>query len=156
MAGTRRAPPELFDRFAAKAIDFGLWLLLLLLVPPAGTFFGVLYWLLADGLFGGASPGKRVVGLLVLHKDRRGPASMKESALRNLPFAIPAALMLLPAGPIFAAVVGLPVLALETWFLVSDPDEVRLGDVFADTVVVSARPRRRARARRVEAPFEEA
>ena len=34
-------------------------------------------------------------------------------ALRNIPFAIPALLLLLPAGPIFATVVGVPVALLE-------------------------------------------
>lgn len=150
----RRPPPELFDRFAAKAIDGAIWLLLALLVPPAGTMFGVLFLLLADGLLGGASPGKRAVGLLVLHKELRRPATLKESALRNLPFAIPAMLLLLPLGPLFCAVIGIPILVLESYFLMSDPDEVRLGDVFADTCVVAAKPRRKARGR-VEAPFRE-
>jgi uncharacterized RDD family membrane protein YckC len=149
----RRQPPELFDRFAAKAIDGALWILLALLVPPAGTLFGVLFWLFCDGLYGGASPGKRIVGLIVLQKDERRPANLKESTLRNVPFAVPALLLLLPGGPIFCAVVGIPVLALETYFLLSDPDEVRLGDIFADTRVVSTKPRRR-KSGRVKAPFD--
>lgn len=143
---TRRPPPELFDRFAAKAIDFAIWVLLVLLLPPAGTLFGVVFWLFCDGLIGGASPGKRTVGILVLHREHRRPITLKESTLRNLPFAIPAVLMLLPAGPIFAAVVGIPILLLETYFLLSDPQEIRIGDIFADTVVVTTRPRRRRRA----------
>ena len=145
---TRRPPPELFDRFAAKAIDFAIWVLLVLLVPPAGTLFGVLFWLLCDGLVGGASPGKHAVGLIVLHRTHRRPATLMESTLRNVPFAVPALLMLLPAGPIFAAVVGIPILLLETYFLLSDPQEIRLGDVFADSVVVTTKPRRRRRSRR--------
>lgn len=152
MSTSHRPPPELFDRFLAKAIDGAIWLLLALLVPPAGTLFGVLYWLLADGLFGGASPGKHVVGLLVLHKDQRRPATLRESTLRNIPFAVPALLLLLPAGPIFCAVIGIPILLLESYFLLSDPDEIRIGDIFADTVVVSAKPRRKRR-KRVSAPF---
>ena len=151
--GTRRPPPELFDRFMARAIDGALWFLMTLLVPPAGTLFGVLFWLLCDGLFGGASPGKHAVGLLVLHKDQRRPATLKESAFRNAPFAVPAALLLLPFGPIFATVVGVPLLLLETYFLLSDPEQARLGDVFADTRVVSAKPRRKKR-KRVTAPFD--
>lgn len=143
--GARRPPPELFDRFMAKAIDGAIWFLLTLLVPPAGTVFGVLYWLLCDGLVGGASPGKHAVGILVLHKDERRPITLKESALRNLPFAIPAFLLLLPLGHIFCAIVGIPVLLLESYFLLSDPEEVRLGDVFGDTRVVSAKPRRKKR-----------
>ena len=152
-AATRRQPPELFDRFMAKAIDGAIWFLLTLLVPPAGTVFGVLYWLLCDGLFGGASPGKHAVGLLVLQKDERRPVTLKESTLRNLPFAIPAFLLLLPLGHIFCAVVGIPVVLLEAYFLMSDPEQVRLGDVFGDSRVVSARPRRKKRPR-VTAPFE--
>lgn len=152
-ASARRLPPELFDRFIAKAIDVAVCFLLTLLVPPAGTLFGVLYWLLSDGLFGGASPGKHAVGLLVLHRDLRRPATLKESALRNIPFAVPALLLLLPAGPIFATVVGVPVVLLEAYFLLSDPEQLRLGDVFADTCVVSTKPKRKKK-KRVKGPFE--
>lgn len=152
-ASGRRQPPELFDRFAAKAIDGAIWILLAALVPPAGTVFGVLFWLFCDGLVGGASPGKHLVGLMVLHKDERRPATLKESTLRNIPFAIPALLLLLPAGPLFCAVVGIPVLLLESYFLLSDPEEVRIGDIFGDTRVVSVKPKRRRSGRRVKAPF---
>jgi uncharacterized RDD family membrane protein YckC len=147
---SRRAPPELFDRFAAKAIDAAIWLLLALVVPPAGTLFGVLFWLFSDGLLGGASPGKHLVGLMVIHKDLRRPATLKESTLRNIPFAVPALLLLLPGGPIFCAVVGLPVLLLESWFLVTDPEEIRIGDIFGDTRVVSVKPRRHRGGRRAK------
>ena len=70
---------------------------------------------------------------------------------RNIPFALPALLLLLPAGPIFATVVGVPLVLLESYFLLSDPEQLRLGDVFADTCVVSARPRRKKK-KRVTAP----
>lgn len=153
MAASRRMPPELFDRFAAKSIDAAIWLLLALLVPPAGTLFGVLFWLFSDGLVGGASPGKHLVGLMVLHKDERRPITLKESALRNVPFAVPALLLLLPAGPIFCAIVGVPVLVLESYFLMSDPDEVRIGDIFGDSRVVAVKPRRKLGGSRVKAPF---
>lgn len=142
---SRRLPPELFDRLLAKAIDAAIAFLLTLLVPPAGTLFGVIYWLTCDGLFGGASPGKHAVGLLVLQREARRPANLKESALRNIPFAIPALLLLLPAGPIFAMFVGIPVTLLEAYFLMSDPQQLRLGDVFADTAVVSTKPKRKKR-----------
>lgn len=151
----KRLPPELFDRLIAKAIDGAIAFLLTLLVPPAGTLFGVLFWLSCDGLFGGASPGKHAVGLLVLNRDARRPANLKESALRNIPFAIPAILLLLPAGPIFATVVGVPVALLEAYFLMSDPQQLRLGDVFADTAVVSTKPRRKKR-KRSPAPVDTA
>ena len=100
-------------------------------------------------------PGKHLVGLMVLHKDERRPITLTESTLRNVPFAVPAMLLLLPAGPIFCAVVGIPVLLLETYFLMSDPDEVRIGDIFGDSRVVSARPRRHKRGGRARAPFNE-
>ena len=150
----RREPPELFDRLAAKAIDGALWLLVALVVPPAGTVLGVLFWLFSDGITGGASPGKRIVGLMVLNKDSRRPASLKESTLRNVPFAVPALLLLLPFGPVFCTAIGVPILALETWFIISDPEGARIGDVFGDTRVVAVKPRRKSR-RRVKAPFRE-
>ena len=149
-----RQPPELFDRFAAKAIDGAIWLLIALIVPPAGTVLGVLFWLFSDGIAGSASPGKRIVGLMVLNKDARQPATLKESTLRNVPFAVPALLLLLPFGPIFCAAIGIPVLALETWFVVTDPEGARIGDIFGDTRVVGVKPRRKG-GRRVKAPFRE-
>ncbi len=148
-----RRPPELFDRVMAKAIDAGIWLLLALLVPPAGTLFGVLFWLCSDRIFGGQSPGKRFVGLLVLHKDQRRPCTLKESALRNLPFAVPALFLVIPvAGPFLAAIVGLPILAIESYFFASDPQQARLGDIFADTRVVKGRPRKKEKASAGEPP----
>jgi uncharacterized RDD family membrane protein YckC len=150
----RRQPPELFDRLIAKAIDVAITFLLLLLVPPVGTLFGVLYWLICDGLFGGASLGKHAVGLLVLNRDARRPANLKEGAFRNVPFALPTLLLILPAGPVFATIVGLPILLLESYFLLSDPQQLRLGDVFADSCVVSTKPRRKKKTKRVKGPFE--
>jgi len=155
-APPRRPPPELFDRFAAKAIDAAVWLLLAMLLRPAGALFGVLFWLLCDGLWSGASPGKHAVGLMVLHKDLRRPATLKESALRNIPMALPALLLLLPFGHIICAVVGIPVILLESYFLITDPDEARLGDIFADTRVVSLKSGAKRKAgKRIKAPFAE-
>ena len=45
--------------------------------------WGVLYFLLKDG-FQGASPGKRLVGLLVVDLKKDSPGGLGLSALRNL------------------------------------------------------------------------
>ncbi len=73
-----------------------------------------------ESLPGGASPGKRVVGLRVVREDG-APASLREIALRNLLRAADAA----PA----MYVVGLVAMAI-------DPRFRRLGDRVAGTIVV--------------------
>lgn len=47
------------------------------------------YALLRDGLFGGRSPGKKLMGLKVVNVRKNTPCSFKDSLLRNLTFMVP-------------------------------------------------------------------
>jgi uncharacterized RDD family membrane protein YckC len=79
------------------------------------------YLLLRDSLRG-QSPGKFIIGLVVINVETGLPASWRDSARRNVIFLLP--------GANLAAVV------LETRTLVSDPQGQRLGDRFAQTQVI--------------------
>lgn len=111
------------------------------MVRPFGTVLGILYILLADGLISGASPLKWLVGLRCVDKVSKEPAGFRESVLRNLPFGLVALMLLIPVlGVVLAAILGVIFLGVEAYFLYSDPEGLRLGDVLADTTVIRTRP----------------
>jgi uncharacterized RDD family membrane protein YckC len=78
----------------------------------------IMYFLLADGLAGGQSIGKRVVGTATIHKDTGQPCSYLRSLVRN------GFLWLL--GPL-------------DWVFIFGRWRQRLGDMVANTVVVKRR-----------------
>lgn len=100
-------------------------------------FFGLEwgYFVLFDLLLAGRSPGKRLLGLRVIHESGR-PITASESVLRNL---LRAADIL----PLFYAV-GLTTMCFDRTFR-------RLGDLVAGTVVVRE-PRLRLRNQKVRVP----
>lgn len=133
-------------RFFAKGADLALGIAVCFMVRPFGTILGILYILLSDALIDGSSPMKWVVGLRCHSKRKDRSASFKESILRNLPFGLAAAMLLIPVlGVVLAVLVGGFFTAVESYFLYSDPDHMRLGDVLADTVVVREKGLRRPR-----------
>jgi len=129
-------------RAAAWALDFGLRLAIILVAGMilgalggfgAGAFF--LLWFALEWLFpawcevnwAGATPGKRALGLAVLHDDGtpvRWPAALTRNLLRAIDFL-----------PLFY---GIGFLAM-----VANRDFKRLGDLAAGTIVVyrDAKPR---------------
>jgi uncharacterized RDD family membrane protein YckC len=140
-----RERPELFNRFLAKAIDVTAALTLCFSVPYFGTVLGVMYLIVCDALIDGSSPAKWLIGLRCIHHPSGRSCSYKESALRNLPFEIPAAFLLIPVlGVVLSVLVGLVFLSVEAYFLYTDPYGHRLGDVLADTTVVATPPYRRS------------
>lgn len=140
--------PDLFLRFLAKALDLGLATGLCLL-HPFGNIIGIIYVLIGDALIDGSSPAKWLVGLKVVHKETGAPCGFKESVLRNLPFGFAAALLLIPViGAVLALIVGILFIALESYFLYTDPESTRLGDILADTQIARVQMARRLRGRR--------
>ena len=96
--------------------------LIMFLFPRAGVamlfaaaLFGALYTLLADGLEGGQSIGKRVLGLRVVSMATGAPCTFGQSFLRNL--------LLMILGPI-------------DWIFIFGERHQRLGDKAAGTIVV--------------------
>lgn len=112
-------------RVGAQAIDFAVFLaifsfafLFWLASPPVAFLtwlLSVAYLLLADGLPGGQSVGKRVLGIAVVGRYTRKPCTYIESIVRNLPLLL---------------------LGFFDWIFICAPKRQRLGDVLASTVVV--------------------
>lgn len=80
-----------------------------------GVLFALLYTLLADGLEGGQSIGKRMVGIRVISADTGAPCTFGQSFLRNLLLAF--------LGPI-------------DWIFIFGERRQRLGDKAAGTIVI--------------------
>lgn len=122
-------PASISRRLLAQIIDSVIALLgavVILLIARAlglSESFGVLAWLLymllSDGLPGGQSVGKRVMGIAVLHAGSREACSWGRSFVRN------ATLLVLGVIDIVFAL---------------GRSRRRLGDRLADTVVVRAGP----------------
>ena len=89
----------------------------------------MVYSLVRDGL-GGASLGKRLVGLRVVNLKDRAPADLKAAVLRNLPGA--AGMMAFS----FVPLVGLLAPWVEPVMVLTNPQRQRLGDRWAGTLVV--------------------
>ncbi len=106
----------------------------------AGILAGLLYLLVADALGNGQSLGKRIAGVKVVHVPTRAPAALRESMIRNSPFALCYAFYAVPiVGWILLVVAGVPLLLFEAYMIYGDPLGVRIGDVFADSQVVDAK-----------------
>lgn len=77
------------------------------------------------------------MGFNVLSLEDGTPCSMKQSAIRNLPFMVPVFFLIIPVwGWIFCAVLALPLSFLELYLLFKLDSGKRLGDVMADTTVI--------------------
>jgi uncharacterized RDD family membrane protein YckC len=113
-------------RLAAQTIDglvaFAILIACILILPKGsnglvggGILLFLAYLLLADGLPGGQSLGKRVLGIAVLNEKTRKPCTLWGSFVRNLPLAI---------------------LGIFDWIFILGAQQKRLGDMFAGTIVV--------------------
>lgn len=130
--------PLFLNRLIAKAID--LIIVVALVSPnaiyPAGPMAGFLYILICDGLKGGRSLGKRVVGLQVVNTVTGKKASFKDSIVRNSTVAIPTLFSMVPiVGWFLWIVIGIPILAIEVYLMTRLDQQARLGDTMADTKV---------------------
>jgi len=97
--------------FGGPALGFGI----------LGGFLGVLYITFRDGMFGGQSLGKKLLGIRVVHMDGRA-ISYIDSSFRNVLFII---YLLIPAAIVVEAVAAY-----------MHPERRRLGDRIARTCVV--------------------
>jgi len=135
---------DLTLRGLARLCDLALALGLAQVPGPAGPLLAFLYVLVADGIVHGQSLGKRLFGVrtMVIARGARAgrPAGYRESMLRNLPLALLALFYgITLVGWVLLFVVGVPVLAFESWMVWSDRLGIRIGDIFADTQVVDAK-----------------
>ena len=126
-------------RCIAKGIDLGVIIMLSLILPPAGAFLGFLYTLTHDGLYKGQSLGKYIFQLKVIHLKNDEPCTLRESMIRNATLGVATFFGIIPFwGWIILIVLGIPLVALEIYLMVTLENGGRLGDVMADTRVVEA------------------
>jgi uncharacterized RDD family membrane protein YckC len=135
---------DLTLRGLARLFDLALALAAAQVPGPAGPLLACLYLLGSDGLLHGQSLGKRIFGVRTMTIARGAsagrPAGYRESMLRNLPLALLALFYgITLVGWLLLFVVGIPVLAFESWMVWSDRLGIRIGDIFADTQVVDAK-----------------
>lgn len=127
----------LLTRILAKLIDMFIVLLLSLFFYPLGVIPALGYLAICDSLQEGQSLGKKLMGFSVLSLEDGTPCSMRQSAVRNLPFMVPVFFLIIPVwGWIFCAVLALPLAFLELYLLFKLDSGKRLGDVMADTTVI--------------------
>src|SRR3990167_1414015 len=93
--GEDQRQPNVSFRFLAKFVDFLISMIfsypLFLIFDPLGIVASVGYLLLCDGILEGRSPGKKMLGLKVIHIPTGAPCGYRQSAIRNLPMGIFAA-----------------------------------------------------------------
>ena len=130
------------NRLVAKFIDLLIVFFLARVLPEiVGPLLGFAYSLLADGInagqFQGQSIGKKLMKLRVVSRTRsHKPADFRDSALRNTPVGVATIFALIPFwGWIILALVGIPLMIMEIYLMVTVETGHRLGDVMADTEV---------------------
>lgn len=136
---------ELLERLLAKFIDF-LFVGALFTFPSfIGPVAAITYIVISDGLKGGQSIGKRIIGLRVISISGASlPCDFKQSIMRNGIFGL-LILLYFVIGPIpyigklIVALAWVAVVGAEIMMIYSDPAGARFCDRFAGTLVVSAR-----------------
>ena len=113
----------------------------LVLRGGAGSILGFLYSLMADGLpfknMQGQSLGKKLVGIKV-YSNVSSTANLKTSVIRNIPIGLITFLMIIPFwGWILSLFIGIPLFLVEISLMIRAEKRQRLGDVMAESVVLS-------------------
>jgi uncharacterized RDD family membrane protein YckC len=134
------ARPDPIKRIAAGLVD-GIPSYLIAFIPFIGGLISAIYLALRDGLPTGEnqtqSLGKRLLGLKTIRQPDGAPCDYLSSLLRNLPFAVPALIMVHPVrGWILGSFIWGALLVIEILLIVVDENGERLGDRLAGTAVV--------------------
>jgi uncharacterized RDD family membrane protein YckC len=121
-------------RSVSKTIDLVIVLAVIEALPRAGWLAGFLYILISDGLMGGQSIGKRLIGLRTVGEGGEA-CSIRESILRNgtLGFGL-----VLYKIPFVGWLLLLAIVLFEFVVLVGSTEGRRLGDEIGRTSVVEA------------------
>lgn len=125
-------------RLISKAIDFFLVMIMHAYFEHVfSTLLALAYMLCADGFFQGQSIGKRIVGLKVSYLDDNQsiPCPFMQSAIRNAPFALILLLSTIPILGRLFELLGVVFIAIEIYFMYSDEEGIRIGDIYAKTKV---------------------
>ena len=134
--GLRVCPKAyVLNRFIAKFVDVLIIAAASKIAAPVGWLAGLVYILIADGLPGGRSIGKRLAGLQTVLPRTREVAGFRESIIRNLPLGC--AYLLFPVPYLGWAVASLLV-GFEALLIVGNDQGLRVGDDLAHTQVLDA------------------
>ncbi len=128
----------LLVRTVAKILDFILVAAAAEVVPKAGFYAGLAYLLIGDGLFGGRSLGKKLVGLTVVSAVSKSPCTIRDSIVRNSIFGVA---YLFSRIAWFGWVFVLLVSVFEFIVLLGNSNKMRLGDEMAKTIVLDSHQR---------------
>lgn len=127
-------------RCVAKGIDIcAIFLLAIILPYPVGVLLGFMYTLVHDGIHNGQSLGKWLFHLKVMNLKTNEPCTLRESVIRNAPLGVATFFGIIPFwGWIILVLLGIPMVTLEVYLMMTLANGGRLGDVMADTCVVEA------------------
>ncbi|MBM3319571.1 MAG: RDD family protein [Candidatus Eisenbacteria bacterium] len=137
----RLVPADRAKRAGAFFIDWFIGFLLGM-IPAIGWLAGSAYMLLRDGFSSGIldrrSLGKKAMRIrpVVLAGS---PVTFAISARRNVIFAVPLLLLVIPVlGLVLAPAASIVILIIETGLVLTDRDGRRYGDRIAGTLVVES------------------
>ncbi|MFC1683651.1 RDD family protein [Candidatus Zixiibacteriota bacterium] len=136
------ARADVGKRIAAALVD-GLMTYLICFIPYLGGLIGAAYMAFRDALplggEAGQSLGKKLLGLRAVRVPEGTSCDYVTSALRNLPFIIPALMMMRPGmGWVVGSLFWGIVFVVETLLVIADEHGQRIGDRIAKTAVVEA------------------
>ena len=126
---------QVFNRLIAKFVDLLIVAAAMTLSFPVGWMGGVTYVLIGDGLSGGRSLGKRLIGLQTVIPQSQEVSGFKESIIRNSPLAL--AFLLYQVPYVGWAVAG-AIVVIEGLLVIGNDRGLRLGDEIASTQVLDA------------------
>lgn len=131
---------SVITRCMAKTVDVAVVFFVNVILPyPVGVLLGLVYMLVHDGLFQGHSLGKSLFSIRAAQVKGNLICTVRESAIRNAPLGVATFFGIIPFwGWILLVLLGLPLIALEVYLMLSSPTGARLGDVMADTHVISS------------------
>ncbi len=126
---------QVFNRFIAKFVDLLVVVAASLIASPVGVMMGLTYVLIADGLSGGRSFGKRLIGLQTVIPQTQEVSGFRESVIRNFPFCL--AFLAYQVPYIGWAIAG-TIITFEGLLVIGNDRGLRLGDEVASTQVLDA------------------
>ncbi|MFW6035617.1 MAG: RDD family protein [Halothermotrichaceae bacterium] len=137
---------DLANRFLALFIDLIIAWAITYILPLIGGIIGVLYMLFRDGLvyqlnndesWKNKSIGKKLFNLEVIKLDG-GYVDLAISARRNITLTVGNFIAIVPIlGWIFGPLIGFVLIIVELIISLSDSKGQRLGDNWANTIVVN-------------------
>lgn len=128
-------------RLGARLVDAAVALGMYRVAGPAGGVLALLYLCVADAMFQGQSPGKKIFGVKAMHVPTRSAVRNRDSVLRNAPFALVVLLGMMPPPLGYGAFLGglFVIGGAEALRVVRDPLGLRFGDAWAQTQVVDGK-----------------